>query len=155
MEVEDGNSAEITREHVRLIKGHVRPRVAIFGAFNEAYAPLADIARRNWFAYAARHNYALRLYPRGYHLDPSHPESYGDKNRFNWYYDLKGHCEIAMFLDIDSLFTNMDVRIEDQLGQDAVMPDTTGSGPPTIPALPGPTTRTARARAYGSRGRMT
>lgn len=117
--IEDVNSKEITRDQVTKINTTIlgdSPRVCIFAAFNEAYQPLADIARPNWEAYALKHNYALRFYPRGFHLDPEHPESYGDKNRFNWYYDLKGLCEIVVYLDIDSLFVNMDVRVEDQFG---------------------------------------
>lgn len=116
--IEDGNSTEITRDHVAMIdtaKLGDNPRVCIFAAFNEAYQSLADIARPNWKAYAERHNYAVRFYPRGFHTDPSHHESYGDKNRFNWYFDLCGHADIVVYLDIDSLFVNMDTRIEDQL----------------------------------------
>lgn len=113
--IEDGASAEITREHVRLIKGAVRPRVAIFAAYNDTYKELADIARPNWLAYAERHNYALRFYPQGYHLDAAHPKSYGDKNRFDWYYDMRGFCEIVVYLDIDSLFVNMDYSVKDAL----------------------------------------
>jgi FkbM family methyltransferase len=112
--IEDGTSTEITRDHVAMIDPAMlgdKPRVCIFAAFNEAYQPLADIARPNWEAYAEKHNYACRFYPRGFHTDASHPESYGDKNRFNWYFDLKGHCEIVMYLDIDSLFVNMDKEI--------------------------------------------
>jgi hypothetical protein len=117
VKVEDADSAEITREHVRLIEGNPSTRVAIFAAFNDEYKALADIARPNWLAYAERHNYALRFYPHGFHLDPSHPKSYGDKNRFHWYYDLRGHCDIVVYLDVDSLFMSMDVRVEDQLGE--------------------------------------
>lgn len=113
--IEDANSKEITRDQVTKINTTIlgdNPRVCIFAAFNEAYQPLADIARPNWEAYALKHNYALRFYPRGFHLDPEHPQSYGDKNRFSWYYDLKGMCEIVVYLDIDSLFVNMEAKLE-------------------------------------------
>jgi hypothetical protein len=91
------------------------PRVAIFSYWNAKYAPLADIARPNWKAYAERHGYALRFYPGEYHEDPSRPETYGDKGRFELYYDLRGYVDIVVSLDIDSLFMNEDVTVEDTL----------------------------------------
>ena len=91
------------------------PRVAIFSYWNDKYAPLADIARPNWKAYAERHGYGLRFYPGEYHEDPSRPETYGDKGKFELYYDLRGYVDIVMFLDIDSLFMNQDVRVEERL----------------------------------------
>lgn len=106
------NGLPITRDHVVPLPEGASPRVCIFAAFNAAYQPLADIARPNWEAYAKRHGYALRFYPEGFHLDPSRPTTYGDKGRFNWYYDLRGHCDIVMYLDIDSLFMNMAVKAE-------------------------------------------
>ena len=117
--IEDINSAEITRDQVAMIdtsKLNGAPLVSIFAAYDDRYAPLAAIARPNWKAYTEKHNYALRFYPRGYHTDPSHPESYGDKNRFAWFYDQRGLCDIVMYLDVDSLFVNMDTRVEDVLG---------------------------------------
>lgn len=98
------------------------PRVVIFSSFNEKYAPLADIARPNWKAYAEKHGYAVRFYPEAYHEDPSRPETYGDKNKFELYYDLRGHADIVMFLDIDSLFMNLDVRVEDVLSYPTAEP---------------------------------
>jgi len=94
-----------------------RPRICIFAAFDDNYARLAEIARPNWEAYARRHGYALVLYPEGFHTDPTRVETYGDKGRFECYYDLRGHCDAVMYLDIDSLFMNHDVRIEDRMGQ--------------------------------------
>lgn len=88
------------------------PRVAIFSAYNDAYAELAAIARPNWKAYCERHGYLLRFYPQGYHTDPTRPETYGDKGRFECYYDLRGHVDIVMYLDIDALFMNPSIAVE-------------------------------------------
>lgn len=96
------------------------PRVVIFSLWNDKYAPLADIARPNWAAYAARHGYALCFYPGLYHEDPSRPETFGDKGKFQCYYDLRGHADVVMFLDIDSLFMNMDVTVEETLSNPTV-----------------------------------
>jgi hypothetical protein len=120
----------VKREHLRLFANtQPRPRVCIFSMFNDAYAPLADIARPNWKAYAERHGYAVRWYPGGFHLDPSNPTSYGDKVKFQWFYDLRGYCDITMFLDIDSLFMNFDCRIEDRIGSDRFFWTYDESGP--------------------------
>ena len=96
-------------------KGHPGPRVALFGTWNEAYKPLAEIALPNWLEYCTRHGYALVGYPNAFHLDPSRPETYGDKCKFELYYDVRGHCDIAMFLDIDALIMNQGRKIEDAL----------------------------------------
>lgn len=88
------------------------PRVCIFTSFNENYAPIVRLVRRNWKAYCELHGYALRFYPDMYHEDPSRPETYGDKGKFELYYDVRGHCDFAMWLDIDSIFTNINTPIQ-------------------------------------------
>ena len=97
------------------LRAGTSPRVCLFGTWNEAYAPLAEIAIPNWTEYCKRHGYALTVYPGFFHLDPSRPETYGDKCKFELYYDLRGHCDIVMFLDIDALIMNQDVRVQDVL----------------------------------------
>lgn len=88
------------------------PRVCIISTWNERYAPIAEIAVPNFEAYARRHGYAARMFPGEYHEDPSRPETYGDKGKFRLWYDVAGHADIVMWLDIDSLFMNMDLGIE-------------------------------------------
>jgi len=108
--------SELYREQVTTIPaGYSGPRVALFGCWNDAYAPLAEIARPNWAAYCERHGYSLTMYPRAFHLDPSRPETFGDKVRFSLYHDLRGYADIVMSLDIDSLFMNMEPKIDDVL----------------------------------------
>lgn len=90
-----------------------RPRVCIISSWNERYSPIAQIAVPNFAAYAKRHGYGARMFPGEYHEDPARPDTYGDKGKFNLWYDVAGHCDIVMWLDIDSLVMNSSVRIED------------------------------------------
>lgn len=104
------------RDHVCVIpRGHTGAKVAIFSTFNDKYAPLAEIARPSWKAYAERHGYALCFYPGEYHEDPSRPQTFGDKGKHRLYYDLRGHCDIVMFLDIDVIIMNPAIKIESVL----------------------------------------
>lgn len=91
--------------------GHLGDRVCIISSWNDHYAPLAAIARANWEAYARRHGYALRLYPGAYHEDPARPDTYGDKGKFQLYYDVRGHCEMVVWIDIDSLIMTPDLDL--------------------------------------------
>lgn len=130
--IEDGTSQEITRAQIVTIetaKLNGAPRVCIFAAYNDAYAPLADLVAENWATYARKHNYALRFYPKGFHLDPEHPKSYGDKNRFHWFYDLRGHADIVVYLDIDSIFVDMEQKIEPKLGDERFLWTYSDGGP--------------------------
>jgi hypothetical protein len=90
-------------------------RVCVYGYYNKKYDPIAEIAETNWAAYCARHGYALRTYPGGFtdteDGDRMHDPEKGE-NRFGLYYDIRGLFDIVMFLDIDSLFLNMDETIE-------------------------------------------
>ncbi len=98
----------MNREDVCQPKG---ARVCFISYWNDKYAPLADIARPNWKKYCEKNEYALRFYPGEYHEDPSRPQTFGDKGKFRLYYDVRGHFDIIVFLDIDSLFMNHDIRI--------------------------------------------
>jgi hypothetical protein len=90
-------------------------RICLMSVTNKKYDPIAALAEPNWLAYCKKHNYAFRLYTGAYHEDPSQVDTYGDKVKFECYYDMRGLFDVVMFLDIDSLFTNMDIRIEDRL----------------------------------------
>lgn len=121
---------ELNRDHVvPLGNRDGEPRVVLFSTFDETYAPLAAIARPNWAAYCERRGYALRLYPNEFHLDPSKPDTYGDKIRFRLYYDLRGHADLVMHLDIDSLFMNFDDTVESHIGDDPFFYTYDKSGP--------------------------
>lgn len=104
------------------------PRVIIFTAYDDLYAPLVDIAAPNWMDYCEARGYGLRFY-KEFHLDPARTETYGDKVKHTLYYDLAGHCDIAMFLDADSLFMNPDVRAEQRLGRARFMFTFSEDGP--------------------------
>jgi len=106
----------MNREQVCTLPGGQKPRVCVISYWNDKYAPLAEIVRPNWKRYCEKHGYALRFYPGEYHEDTTRPQTFGDKGKFRLYYDVRGHCDIVMFLDIDSLFMNHDIRVEDVVG---------------------------------------
>lgn len=93
-------------------------RTCVYGYYNQKYDAVAEIAEPNWLAYCQRHGYALRTYPGGFtdteDGDRMHDPEKGE-NRFGLYYDLRGLFDIVMFLDIDSLFVNMDWPITNAL----------------------------------------
>jgi hypothetical protein len=93
-------------------------RVCVYGYYNKKYDAIAEIAETNWAAYCARHGYALRTYPGGFtdteDGDRMHDPEKGE-NRFGLYYDIRGLFDIVMYLDIDSLFVDMNVQIEGRL----------------------------------------
>ena len=90
-------------------------RVCVYGYWNARYDPIAEIAEPNWLAYCQRHNYALRLYPGAFtdteDGDRMHDPVRGEA-RFPLYHDSRGLFDIVMYLDIDSLFLNMDLTVE-------------------------------------------
>lgn len=113
--VGSGDSNAVNRQDICKLRPAASPRVCIITSWNERYKPLAEIAIPNWAAYCERQGYALRGYPGEYHEDPERPETFGDKGKHRLYYDVGGYCEIVMWLDVDSLFTNFDVKVEDVL----------------------------------------
>jgi len=101
-------------DHIQHPNG-VRPRVVVISTFNAKYAGIADAAKENWKAYCKHNGYALRWYPGHYHEDPTRPHTYGDKGKFEIYYDIRGQADFVMFLDIDSLFMNFSVRVDEKM----------------------------------------
>lgn len=87
-------------------------KVAVFCVANRKYAEISKLTLPNFQAYCKSHGYFLRFYADGFHEDPARPETYGDKCKHEFYFDLRGHFDVVMYLDIDSLFVNMGVRVE-------------------------------------------
>ena len=104
-------------------------KVCLIGMYDQKYDPIAEIAEANWDAYCRKRGYALRTYPGAFHTDPSRPETFGDKVRFSLFYDVRGIFDIVAMLDIDSLFVNMDVAIEDVLEPKPYSHGTAAGGP--------------------------
>ena len=86
-------------------------RVCLYSWYNLKYDPIAEIAEANWTTYCQRHGYALRMYP-GLYRGSDGPIVDGDQDKFAMYYDLRGLFDIVCYLDIDSLFVEMDWKIE-------------------------------------------
>jgi hypothetical protein len=100
--------------------------VAVYGYYNERYDSIAEIAEANWLEYCRRHGYALRTYPGAFKDElPGakgvvHNEE--GEGRFKLYHDIRGLFQVVMYLDIDSLFVNMEVSIEGRLAESASPP---------------------------------
>jgi hypothetical protein len=90
-------------------------KVAILACFNELYAPIADVALPVLKRYAEKHGYGVHVGE--YHTDPTKLKTYGDRLKLELYKMHYDDHDILMFLDIDALVMNSEVRIEDVLGE--------------------------------------
>ena len=89
-------------------------RVVLITCHDAKYEALAKIALPNFTAYCIKHGY--QLFVGDYHTDPTRLDTYGDRGKidmFNRHYESH---DIVMFLDIDALVMNSDIRIEDRIG---------------------------------------
>jgi len=89
-------------------------KVCLYGYYNRKYDSIAEIAEANWQAYCERHKYALRMFPGAYE-DSGTDIVDGDREKFKLYYDIRGLFDVVMYLDVDSIIMNTDVRIESVL----------------------------------------
>lgn len=90
-------------------------KVAVFCVANRKYAEISKLTLPNFQAYCKSHGYFLRFYADGFHEDPARPETYGDKCKHEFYFDLRGHFDLVMYLDIDSLFFYEGITIESRM----------------------------------------
>ncbi len=90
-------------------------KIGILTAFNERYAPIADITLPLMKRYADKHGYALEVGK--YHEDATRLETYGDRMKIELYKAHYDEHDILMWLDIDVLVMNSEIRIEERLGQ--------------------------------------
>lgn len=86
-------------------------KTAIVTAFNEAYAPIADVTLPLMKLYADRHGYGLHL--GRYHENPAQLKTYGDRGKIDLYLKQYDTHDTLMWLDIDVLILNHDLKIED------------------------------------------
>jgi hypothetical protein len=69
--------------------------------------------------YAKKHGYSFCGWPDRYHTDEQRDPSfltYGDRAKLQIYKDLYADFDVIVWLDVDTLITNQDKRIEDILG---------------------------------------
>lgn len=102
-------------------------RVAIITAFDAKYAPIADVTLQPMRDYAARHGYGLML--GRYHEDPTDLRTYGDRGKIDLYQIHYDAHDVLMWLDVDVLVTNPEIRIEDVLGDRPFLWTYDGNGP--------------------------
>jgi hypothetical protein len=90
---------------------HPGADVVVICMANEAYAPISKLTLPNFTQYCERHGYDLQFYAGAFHTDPMYPKTYGDKVKFELFTDVRGHYDVVVYLDIDSLFVDMEKRL--------------------------------------------
>ena len=90
-------------------------RVVVSTCWDEAYKPLALIADPILRRYCTKRGYGYE--PFAYHESPKALDSFGDRGKIAQYMKLyaTGRYDAMMFLDIDALVMNSEVRVEDVL----------------------------------------
>lgn len=102
-------------------------KIALLTAFNEKYAPIADVTLPLMKAYVDRHGYGMEVSK--YHEDPARIRSYGDRGKIELYLAHYREHDMLMWLDIDVLILNHDIEIEDVLGNRNFLWTYDSSGP--------------------------
>lgn len=91
-------------------------RIALITAFNELYRPLAEISIPNFQAYCNRHGYDLKV---GEYHDRAETQedrvTRGDLCKAGMFRQLYNDYDVIMWLDVDSIIMNHDIRIQDKL----------------------------------------
>lgn len=89
-------------------------RVCLTTVISKEYAAIGDITLPNMQAYAQKHGYGMEVGL--YHTNPAMPLTYGDRGKIALYDKLYNAFDVIMFLDVDALIMNSDIRIERVLG---------------------------------------
>lgn len=92
-----------------------KQRVVMITCYNDTYSSLAEVALKNFERYCIRHGYSL--FAGNYHTNPSDLKTYGDRGKIDLFNRHYNTFDIVMFLDIDALVMNQEIRIEDVLGK--------------------------------------
>ena len=93
----------------------MNPRVCIITVCNPDYVPIGDITLPALQRYAQKHGYGVELGP--YHTNPRQLLSYGDRGKYTLFEKFYNDYDIIMFLDIDAIVMNSDIKVEDVLGE--------------------------------------
>ena len=91
-------------------------RIGLMTAWNDLYAPLAQIAQPVMKAYCERHGYTLLSGP-WYHDNEGEEwrMSRGDLCKSSIFLNNADNFDVLMWLDVDSIIMNHDIKIEDVL----------------------------------------
>lgn len=94
-------------------------RVALITAWDDAYEEIALLATPVMHLYCLKHGYTFLPFRGKFHLDPDRDPSllsYGDRCKIQLYKDLYPDYDLIVWMDVDTIVTNMEVRLEDVLG---------------------------------------
>lgn len=94
-------------------------RIALVTAWDELYADIAGLTAPIMHLYCLRHGYDFLPFKNRFHLsierDPS-LLTYGDRAKIQIYKDYYSQYDAIAWLDIDTVITNLEVKLEDLLG---------------------------------------
>lgn len=90
--------------------------IAIITSYDESYADIAEVTMPIFRAYADRHGYVLHGGAGKYHTDPKNLRDFGDRGKIDLFCQLYDEFEIVMWLDIDSVIMDHDLKIEYNFG---------------------------------------
>lgn len=91
-------------------------RIALTTSWNEAYDAIAEVTTPLMYAYCLRNGYNFVPYKGKFHLDMALDPSlltYGDRCKIQLYKDLYYQYDLVVWMDVDTVITNIDVRMED------------------------------------------
>ncbi len=89
-------------------------RCCLITVVNAAYAGIGDITLPNMAAYCQKHGYGMEVGP--YRTDPANLLTFGDRGKIVMFDKFYNDFDAIMFLDVDAVITNSDIKIEDVLG---------------------------------------
>lgn len=92
----------------------MKPRVLLITVVSKEYADIGDITLPNMQAYCEKHGYSMNVGL--YHTDPARLDDYGDRGKIALFSSHINDYDMTMFLDVDALIMNSDIKIEDVLG---------------------------------------
>lgn len=88
-------------------------KICLFTVSSPEYAEIATITLPVMQKYCQRHGYAMEL--GAYHTNPNSLVDYGDRSKLRLYDKFFNDYDAMMFLDVDALIMNHDIKIEDVL----------------------------------------
>jgi FkbM family methyltransferase len=86
-------------------------KIAIITSWDAKYQPIADVTVPILRAYADRWGYTLHTGT--YTADPENLRDYGDRGKIDLFMQVYDTHSAVMFLDIDAIVMNHDIKIED------------------------------------------
>ena len=89
-------------------------KVAVITTWDAKYQPIADVTLPILQAYCERHGYTLHTGP--YTTDPANLRDYGDRGTIDLFCQVYDTHDIVMYVDIDAVVMNHDIKIEGVIG---------------------------------------